>query len=205
MENNYKPNSNKYKEEQRKAQEQKVVQKVISGQVVAKKKTPMQNLLSTFFSVDKDRMKDYVTYDVVIPTIKRTIITLVDAALNGGDLSRRKDSSTVGRVSYDRMYSSSIARERDKDREADRRNRSALDYDDIEFASRGDAVLVLESMNDILDRYGVVSIGDYYDLAGWSNYNTCIHKYGWTNLSSAKVICTWNGRYIIEFPKAMPI
>lgn len=205
MENNYTPNSNKYKKEQQaKAAEPKVVQKVVSGQTTIKKKTGFHKLADTFVRVDAGKITDFVVHDVLLPTAKKTILTIVDMMLYGDSRrDRGSSSSSVRRVNYNSIYDN--PRDRDRDRDRDGRPRSALDYDDIEFNSRGDAVIVLDSMCDILDRYGVVTIADYYDLAGQSNHNTCIHKYGWTNLSSAKVVSTWGGKYIIEFPKAMPI
>ena len=56
------------------------------------------------------------------------------------------------------------------------------------FESRGEATSVLEAMKDVIDKYGAVSVADYYDLCdGWkSDYEA--NKFGWVTLKDAKVV-----------------
>ncbi len=200
--NDYTPNSNRFKEQQRKSVEEKEkAQKVVSGQTTVKKKSETSKILGSFMHVDGPKLVEYMIWDVLVPTAKKTISTCVDMILYG-DSGRNKSNVPASKVSYNNYYG---GRGDDRRREDERRSRSALDYDDIEFSSRGDAEIVLDRMCDWLSRYGVVTIGDYYDLAGQSNYNHCIHKYGWMNLSTARVVSLWNGKYTIDLPKAVPV
>ena len=58
-------------------------------------------------------------------------------------------------------------------------------------------------MDEIIDTYGIVTIADFYDLAGVTgDYTT--NNYGWTNIRNAEVVRVRDG-YIIKMPKAMPI
>ena len=200
---NYPNNSHRFKEQQRKSVEEKEkAPKVVSGQTVAKKKSEASKVAGSFLNFDARKIGEYMIWDVLVPTVKKTISTCVDMMLYG-DAARSKSSNVpAAKVSYNSYYS---GRGDDRRREDERRSRSALDYDDIEFSSRGDAEVVLDRMCDWLSRYGVVTIGDYYDMAGLSNYNHCIHKYGWMNLSSARVISLWNGKYTLDLPKAVPV
>jgi hypothetical protein len=59
-------------------------------------------------------------------------------------------------------------------------------------------------MDDIINRYGVVSVGDLYDLAGISTTNYTVNKYGWTNIRSAHVVRTRDG-YLLKLPRALPL
>ena len=59
-------------------------------------------------------------------------------------------------------------------------------------------------MNEIISQYGVVSIGDLYDLADVSTDNFTVNKYGWTDISGCKAIRVREG-YILKLPKATPI
>ncbi len=202
MLNDYAPNSNRFKDQQRKSVDERTkAPKVVSGQTVAKKKSEAAKVAESFLSFDARKIGEYMVWDVLIPTVKKTISTCVDMMLYG-DSARSKSNVPAAKVSYNSYYS---GRGDDRRREDDRRSRSALDYDDIEFTSRGDAEIVLDRMCDWLSRYGVVTIGDYYDMAGLSNYNHCIHKYGWMNLSTARVINLRNGKYTLDLPKAVPV
>ena len=63
--------------------------------------------------------------------------------------------------------------------------------------------LLISKMDEIIDTYGIVTIADFYDLAGVTgDYTT--NNYGWTNIRSAEVVRVRDG-YIIKMPKAMPI
>ena len=78
-----------------------------------------------------------------------------------------------------------------------------FDYDDITFATRGDAESVLMRMDELIDVYGSACVADFYDLAGVTG-NYTDNKYGWIDLQSATVIRMRDG-YIIKFPKVMPL
>ena len=60
---NYKPNSNRYKEEQKNNSPEKV-EKIISGTVITKKKTKMNTFMSNIISDDAKNVKDYVLGEV---------------------------------------------------------------------------------------------------------------------------------------------
>lgn len=67
------------------------------------------------------------------------------------------------------------------------------------FESRGEATSVLEAMEDVIDKYGVVSVADYYDLCDdWkSDYEA--NKFGWVTLKDAKVVRIREG-YKLSLP-----
>lgn len=75
---------------------------------------------------------------------------------------------------------------------------------DIVFAMCGDAELVLEQMKALIQDYGWASVADLYDLADITCRNYTVNRYGWTDISSAKVVHIADG-YTIEFPKPVPI
>ena len=79
-----------------------------------------------------------------------------------------------------------------------------MGYDDILFDSRGDAEAVLDTMNDIIDRYGTVSVADLYDLAQVPNDNFTMNRYGWTNISGAYAHRVRDG-YILKLPRTKPL
>lgn len=77
----------------------------------------------------------------------------------------------------------------------------------ILFDKCGDALNVLEEMDDCIYDYGYVSVADLYDLADLPFVYTAT-KYGWTNLSGAYVKLIDFGRdyvYTIILPEPMPI
>jgi len=58
-------------------------------------------------------------------------------------------------------------------------------------------------MEELLDRFEVVSVADLFDMAGIScNYTD--NKYGWSDLKGAKVERVSDG-YVIRLPRATTI
>lgn len=190
---NYKPNSHKSKEEPK--VEKKKVEKVVTGKVKVKKKGELRKLADVFVPEDINDVKSYIMSEVVVPAIKKTISEIVESILYPG--GKRKHGGS--KISYARYYE-----ERDRDRRPARTS-GGYDFDNLILDSRGEAEEVLNKMDELLDVYGVVSVGDLYDLAGISNQsNYTDNRYGWTNLRTASVVRVRDG-YMIKLPRVMPI
>lgn len=185
--------------------EKRVTKPVTTGSARTKKKGELAKFADIFIAKDVADVKTYIFMDVLVPSIKKAIYDIVtnglDMLLYNGEAHTRK-SGNASKVSYDKRY----VREDDRRREPDRnRVRSGLDYDDIEFESRGDAEAVLSGMEDVIEQYGQVSVGDLYDLANVSTTNYAINKYGWNDLRSAYVQRTRHGMYVLKLPRAIPL
>lgn len=196
----YTPNSNRFKEEQREAAKEKNLSPVVSTPVKVKKRSEARKLADIFISEDVSSVKSYIFMDILIPAIKKAISDIVtdgvDMILYGGTGKSRK-SSSASKVSYSSYYDGD---KRDYRRE-EPRNRYGLD--DIVLSHRHEAEEVLSRMDEIIDEYKIVSVADMYDLIGVSCDYTA-HKYGWTNLRNASVVRVRDG-YKLDLPKALPI
>ena len=202
MDMDYKPNSNLYKSERKKveAEGERRAKKVIKGSARVRKKSEIRKFADVFISEDISNVKQYIFMDVIVPLVQETICDIFEDVprmiFYGSRGSGRK--STVDRVSY-RDYS-----KKDNYRRNDSfRDRENPDYGDIVLGSKGEAEKVLYAMDEIMDEYGMVRVGDLYDLAGESCPYT-LDNYGWLNIRNAKIVRVRDG-YVIEMPKAVPI
>lgn len=201
---NYKPNSHKFKDEQKKTAatpEPVRPQKVIAGNAVVKKKTGIRKFLGTFLAEDVTKVKEFALTDVLVPSIKKAISDIVKNGVDMflyGEAGRSRNNTVGSKISYGSYYNKPANEVRD------RTVKSAYDFDDIIYPTRGDAELVLTQMEDSIDRYGFAKISDYYDLSGVTTNNHCFDNYGWTNLRAATVVRVPEG-YTIKLPKALPI
>ena len=75
--------------------------------------------------------------------------------------------------------------------------------EDIIFPTRTDAEAVRDQMDDVIAKYGFVTVGDMYDMAGLPQPYTG-QKYGWTSIVNSRVESVRDG-YIIRLPKMGPI
>lgn len=199
----YKPNSHKYKEEQKEKMAEKKVEKVVTGTVITKKKSGMRKFADEFISEDAKNIKSFVFGEVLIPAVKKAISDIVtngiDMILYGGSRPGNKQLPS-GQVSYRKYYDSGSYREPRSSRAA----YSAYSQDDIILSSRGEAEEVLDRMNEIIDMYKVVSVADLKDLVGVTGLYTD-NNYGWTNIGNAEIIRLRDGGYLLKMPRAIPI
>lgn len=185
---------------------EKKVAKVVTGNVKTKKKSEFRKLADTFIAEDVANVKSYLVHDVLIPTFKNTIW---DAFTNSLEMVlfgevRRNKSHSGSSSSYVSYSSYSDRNRRDTRHRDDDRNRNRFDFDEIVLDSKGDAEAVLDQMEDILDRYNVVTVADLYDMLGRSAPYTS-QKYGWTNLRNAEAVRVRGGGYVLKLPRALPI
>lgn len=201
MNEEYKPNSHKFREGQTEALTDKKIEKVVRGKVKTKPRSGMSKITDVFISEDASNVKSYIMMDVLVPAVKKAISDIVRDGIDMilyGESRGRKSSSSSSYVSY-RDYS----RSDDRDRFRDSRTRSGYNHDDIILETRGEAEEVLTRMDELIDTYGVVSVADLYDLIGKSCEYTD-NKYGWTNIRNAEPIRVRDG-YMLKLPKALPI
>ena len=182
--------------------EEKKVEKIISGNVVARKKSIGRKMFDTFVQEDAGTVKNYILTDVVVPTIKRAIVDTVQLVLYGHTSSNNRNGSNRSTyVSYEQYY----ARDpRNRQRTVDRRANSVYECQEVTLEDRGDAEDVLRSMNNLINIYRVVSVADLYDLVGMpTNYTD--NNYGWTDLTGTRIIRDRDGYFILDLPKPSPI
>lgn len=198
---NYKPNSNKFKEENN--EKQVKIEKVVTGKVVTKKKSKMNKIVDEFISEDAKNVKSYVFGEVLIPAIKKAISDIVTDGIDiilYGESRKENKKSISDRLSY-RNYYDGYYRPRINDRQALTSN--VYSPDDIILDSRGEAEEVLSRMYELMDTYGLVRVADLYDLCGITG-NYTDNKYGWMDIRNAEILRVRDG-YMIKMPKALPL
>lgn len=202
----YPPNSNKYREEQKQKQAMtadKQIQKVAKS-ATKTKTNEVRKFADIFISEDVSNVKSYIFMDVIVPAVKKAIYDVVtngiDMFLYGGS-GKGKSSSNSSKVSYRNYYE---RKDSGGYRSSDSNiSRNALDYEDIVFATRGEAEAAKQQMNDLIERYGMVTVGDLYEMADLTPPYTA-QSYCWTDIHNAETQRVRDG-YILKLPKARPI
>lgn len=187
------------------SKEKRIVKPVVTG-AKTKKKSEISKVADVFLAEDINSVKSYIIMDVLVPAVKKAISDIVtngiDMILYGGNGNPSTKKSIASKVSYTPYYKYNQQTNQTNDRPVSR-PKAAYEYDDVVFDSRGEAEKLLLAMDHAIQEYGMVSVGDYYDLAGiTSQYTT--HKYGWTDLRGAEVVRIREG-YIIKLPKPTPL
>lgn len=196
----YKPNSYKYKEQQKALTSDKKIEKVVKGTVKTRKRNGVTKLKDVFVNEDTKNVKSYIFSDVLVPAIKKLLYDIVNdgaSMLLFGNTSAGRKKTIGSNVSYRQFYDSKVE---------DRRpvSSSRFDYEDLIFESRGEAEAALSKMDEVIDVYGTVSVADLYDMCDLTAPYTS-NRYGWSNIQTAEVARLRDGGYVLKLPRALPI
>ena len=179
--------------------EDRKVEKVVLNDAEVRKKTGFNRIKNELIVEDKPSITNYILFEAIIPSIKKTISDVVDMCLYGTTRSNKSGKYKGEKVQY-YNYANNY-----EDRTLRPRNRSVNNtYDDILYNTRGDAEAVLAELDELISIYGIVSVQDLYSASGLSCSNYTLNDYGWTDIRSAEVIHVREG-YIIKMPRALPL
>lgn len=191
----YKTNSHKSKE----VTKQHAIEKVVSGRVRVKKqrKGNLEKAAEIFTGQDLNSVKEHLIKDVLFPNIQKllydTITNGADTIIYGGKGKNKQSDGT--RVSYWRSYDSGSNNEKPT-----YSGRGIYNFENLLFEKKQDAEAVLDSMQEIIDQFSMVSVADLYDLADVTIDNTTASNYGWKSIASAKSVATPDG-WILSLSK----
>lgn len=177
------------------------VKPVVSGKVTKKSK----GLLNGFIQEDAKTIASSIKEDIIVPTLKDVIFNTFKTSIemllwgesNSGYTSHNRRSS--GNTNYNNMYTNRQVTNR---RQGSPRSRYEVAV--VEFEQHLDAELVLESLEDQIDKYGCFSIADYYK-ASRQPYDYTDENYGWTDMRGIQIVHLRGGGWTIDFPKATPL
>ena len=177
------------------------------------KKSFSTKLKETFIAEDARDVGDYIVWDILIPTIKKTIRDIIVGSADRiflGTTSVESDRlytrNGVTTVRPQKAYStiSTNARNRQVDARSTpqvvspRNNFEILDWT---FSDRGQLEKAFDDMLNVLDEYGRLTVNEYADILsryfdGIPQLEYTTQLYGWRSLSSASIVNTVNGYYL---------
>jgi hypothetical protein len=210
----YPSNSREQKKPVGKPEEpKKVVEQVISGKVIRKKKSVGKRFSEMFGGGDSRSVGSYVFLEVLIPAAKDAIADAfsqgVEKMLFGEarSTSRRNPryygpSSSGGHTQYNRPGILNPRRD-DPRHDPSRRARATHNFDDIILQTRMEAEQVIERLFDLVNRYDQATVADLYDMLGATSEYTD-NKYGWTDIRGADFKRVRNG-YLLDLPRPVPL
>jgi len=188
---------------------EKKVGKVITGEVVVKKKGLGRRIKDLFVEADFKSVSRYVFLEVLVPAAKNMVVDGVESGIRRiayGESSRRRQHGT--HITYNNPINRSRWQDPRDPRMAPRPTigpRSSRPDDDTYaiLASREDAERVLEGLNTIIESYDIATISDLNELMGQPS-NHVHYKWGWVGVVDAPIRQIREG-YLIELPPAEPI
>ncbi len=211
----YTANSHKSKEEPKVDSVEKTESKfsrITTDEAIQKKKSLSSKIAESFTGDDATSVGNYVLFDVILPNVKTMVSEAVSQGIERmlfGDTKRRSASimgrGNTGYTSYNRMHSASPGRafEPDEPRQMSRRGRAMHDFKEIVIRDRGEAEMILATLTEGIETFGIITVADLYDLAGITGSFTD-RKYGWTDLRDSRVRRVSDG-YLLDLPNTVQV
>lgn len=188
------------------------IEKVVSGEVIKRNKSLGRKFKDIFFDGQFKAAAKYIVTGVLLPSFKNMVVDAttkgVERMVYGENAPRRPPTSILDygrpKISYNTIADRSV-----------RPGRSVMlpdqpplmnsrrDVGEIILPNREDAELVLERLNDIIEKYEVASVSDLCELIGLpSTYVD--NQWGWTSLGYSGIRQIREG-YLLDLPTLKPI
>jgi hypothetical protein len=193
-------------------EEKRVISKVISGGVTAKKKSLWSKAKVAFFGEETIDVGEYLMYDVLIPSAKELVDSLIssikDAYLWGGrsSTSNSRINRNGGNSVFNYNSISSVRRNvvnSLNSRQAAPQPRVRVNLDDLVFDKRVDAEEVLANLRFLIEKYHVAGVSDLYGLIDMPTEYTD-QRWGWDELRTAEIRRVRTG-YLLVLPQPIVI
>lgn len=200
---------NSKKDKERATPPEKKIERVVQSEVVIQKKSLGRKFRDAIVEADFKSVMAYVVADKLIPAVRNTIVDVSTAGIERwiyGERMTRRMPGGGPRYSYHTPVNRSPLMRDPRmapSREVGPRRMTRQASNDIILSSREEAELVLETMNDVIDKYEVVSVADLHELVGLPASHVD-NKYGWVFLGDATVRQIREG-YLLDLPPAEPM
>ena len=187
---------------------EKKVEQVVTAPVVQKKKPAGQRIKNLLTGVEFKNATQYVFMDVMIPAVKNMVVDAVDVGIkrmvygeNARNVPTRDShrSKTTYNSPVNRGGPSTMLPKQPPHYSSPR---SSLVANDIILNSRDEAVLVLSTMQDIIENYRFATVSDFHTILGLpSTYVD--NNWGWSGLQYVDIRQVREG-WLLDMPSTEP-
>lgn len=210
MTENYPGNSKKERSEEAKSESSRPeIKKIVTTSGTVRKASLGSRMRETFAGEGARETGTYVFFDVIIPAVKAMVFDTItqgaDRILFGGRDVIRSGMANAPRTrtNYNQISTKAANNYPGRNfegggREISRTARTNHRFDEILLDSRGEAEMVLDTMQDLISRFQWVSVPEFYSMVDVTAEFTD-EKWGWTNISTAQIRPS-RGKYVILLP-----
>lgn len=191
-------------------QEKEPVEKIVTGDVVMKKRSLSSKIFGDFIAEDSGSVVGFVLTEVLLPAAKNMISdafsTGVDRLLFGDSRPRPAGTNRGAYTNYGSRFPAARyipGSTTNATPSLSRQARATHDFNDVIIASRADAEDVIDRLRDLINQFEVATVSDFYDLVGLTGEFTD-NKWGWYDLRSAQVRAV-RGGYMLHLPRTESI
>lgn len=190
---------------------EKVVLKVVEGGAIRRKQPMSSRLKEALFGSDAKAAVHHAIWDIAVPAARDMVFNAFVEGLrraaygeNAGpsraSVTTRLVGSALGTTAYDRFAKPGRQSE---PMGMSRLARMHHNFEEVILPNYSDADAVLEVMKDMIDRYGLVTVGDLYDMINEPRSHAD-EKWGWSDLRGVRPRRVSAG-YLLDLPRPEPL
>lgn len=143
-------------------------------------------------------------HDVLIPGIRDSLYESGVGVLNNviyRDVPQARGAAVgrgkaANRKNYNDMHP--------KKSRFDARDRRNMRFEKFTFDSHKEAKAALDDMMAAVSQYGVATVSDFYEAAGYSNTDFTNDNWGWASLTGSRIHATGHG-FVVALPDPEPL
>jgi hypothetical protein len=212
------PSNSHSKQREPSREEPKKIEKVVQGEVVARKKPWNRRMKDTVFQNRADVVADHVFWDVLVPAAKNMIAdgaTSFIARMIFGEAGNRARSTSIIKGmttsigSYGGMQQQTPYHRLGAQQSPNvppglsYQARATHDFKELLIPTRVEAEAVLDQLFNRIVEYNAVTVADFYELCGMTPSFTD-DKYGWTDIRGAGILRA-HGGFVLDLPRPVPL
>lgn len=145
------------------------VEKVVKGAVSVQQPSFGQKIKSMLLPADAKDIFGYAVNQLIIPGLKNGALILLEMAFFGEVRKRAGGNIPVSqRTNYSNISYGGQPIRAQPNAQLSNRERATHNFQNIIFETYDDAKDVVETLLDLIDRYGSATVGDYYSACGYS-------------------------------------
>lgn len=181
------------------------VKQIVSAEGVKERKTPLaKKFFSAYAGDDAQSVGSYLLFDVIVPATKNIISDIVSQGIERllfGQVRSRTTSSgsIVGTRAVNYGQYSSRPQQQQTAPVISQREREMHDFSQYLVYNRGEAEMVIEQLQSLIEEYGVATVADFYASISVTAQHTD-NKWGWTSLGGARAVNVRDG-YVFDLPR----
>lgn len=201
----YPSNSKNARLQEVKQGDKEPVEKVVTGNVIRRKRGFAAKIFGDVVAEDSTTIVEYLITDVLIPAFKNLVVDVVTQGVERtfyGDSKSRSSSTKPAYTSYATRFDQGRSTT-GQSPVISRHARATHNFADVILSSKVEAESVLESLGELIERYSVATVADFYSLVGITADFTD-NKFGWTDLRAARVQMI-RGGWIVRLPPTDPL
>lgn len=172
---------------------------IVNGKISEKRSSNFSKIKDEIIKSDVSSITSAVLNEIIIPKMTDLFFNALDSGLHMlfyGNIGNGRNGSRAGQRDYTAYSKPTTVQSA---RVSSSPSGNAIDYRDVILSDIDSAKKLVMSIENILDKYGEVSVADLYAMAKIKKYDDVYNNYGWKAMKPRPIIKVKDG-WMVKMP-----